>query len=639
MIFMNADANYFDWNNLTELADLDGHIDFAEKLIRKYDWPVDVKLDFIARLDEIRRKQQDTNLNLSVIGEFSSGKSTFINALLRMDLLAAGVLQGTTVASTVIEYGTEYQFELQHQNGAKQTNCFRRFEDLKEQLNAIVSENDEAESLSSVTVQLPSSALSAGRFRIIDTPGLDATIQWHEAVTVRTLRETSDLSIILVDALRPLPDSLCEFVLEHLEPVLEQCVFVVTKIDLIPPRERNMLLRYVEKAAKNRFGIPSPLVLPYASLEVINTFAPELYEGSKYQEDVSVSFASEARILQHMALQRATAQAKKLISLIDRIYESISNQMKQMTSSYEKRLKLLQRTRQADLSEFISEQKSSCSNTYADAVQSVRKKLFLDIERISKQARETVLENVDKQPTTDSLDSYVQNQFHTDCKTQADQMCARISKQLKDQGEVAMVFNRVLTEYEAAFRKQFRQLDCLVPEKKWDVIVAPQIPTLNTSKISLASEYTQQTVKKENNRMLGGAAAGAAAGSIIPGLGTLAGAAVGFFLGAMFGPDLSEMKRQTKEKLAAPAKQYFDKAADALKAQVDKYIHQTGERINVEIDRYLTAYQKTVDQWIAEEKAKRKELETQVQDIREDMHQIDIRRQGLDSVRRQMATQ
>ena len=64
-----------------EVLAIDEHIGFASELISRNKWYGKQKVRMQERLDAIKRKQADKCLNISVIGEFSSGKSSFINAL------------------------------------------------------------------------------------------------------------------------------------------------------------------------------------------------------------------------------------------------------------------------------------------------------------------------------------------------------------------------------------------------------------------------------------------------------------------------------------------------------------------------------------------------------------------------------
>lgn len=92
------------YEQISEYVDISSHIQFAESLIDRYEWDKETKKRLVSQLQLIHNKEKDKCLNLSVIGEFSTGKSTFINALLGEELLIYSVIQGTTVVNTVIEY-------------------------------------------------------------------------------------------------------------------------------------------------------------------------------------------------------------------------------------------------------------------------------------------------------------------------------------------------------------------------------------------------------------------------------------------------------------------------------------------------------------------------------------------------------
>ena len=56
-------------------------------------------------IDNLQEKAEDKSLYLAVVGEFSSGKSTFINALLGRRILKEAVMP-TTACATYIAKGT-----------------------------------------------------------------------------------------------------------------------------------------------------------------------------------------------------------------------------------------------------------------------------------------------------------------------------------------------------------------------------------------------------------------------------------------------------------------------------------------------------------------------------------------------------
>lgn len=637
----DRDASYFTWDNLAELAGLDSHLSFAGELIKKYQWPPEIKKDLTGRLDAIQKKQQDKKLNLSVIGEFSSGKSTFINALLRMDLLAANVLQGTTVASTVLEYGSEYTITTSSPDMPEKTKRYFLRWSFRKALNRLAANNDGAKELGDVRVTLPAASLEEGGFRIIDTPGLNATIQWHEDVTTRAVRDVSDLSIILVDALRPLPEDMCMFIEDHLMPVLDQCVFVVTKIDMLPPEERKRMLKYIQRTVRVKFGIDDPLVLPYASVDVLNSFIPGTCEPGKYPTDAGISLESEARILEHMARQRTIAQSRKLISLIELIYQFIQTQMTELDETYKARLAVLYETKRADLDGFISRKKEECARAFDSSADGYRAQILEASDGYVKTARDMILELIKSQTGSAELKRYMNKKMKEDCMAQAVRLCWKIKETALEGDRFAALAEQILQDFQEEFQEEFRNLKCLKKMMNIRTIEAPEIVQPQVRAIDEAGSYMKDMVKKESQWVGGGAAAGAAIGTALaPGIGTAIGAAIGFFAGRLgadnAGITLEEMKEASAAKVSFPVQSYFEDVKMQTNESVDKYCEAVKEQIFIELDRYLVAYQKTVEWWIRLENAKIAAMENKVRQIREDMDQIDFRRQTLESIRRQI---
>lgn len=82
----------------------DDHIQFAENVIARSQLPRSQRGELHQLIQRIQQRQNDPNLYLAVIGEFSSGKSTFVNALIRDNLLKTSALV-TTAAATRLIYG------------------------------------------------------------------------------------------------------------------------------------------------------------------------------------------------------------------------------------------------------------------------------------------------------------------------------------------------------------------------------------------------------------------------------------------------------------------------------------------------------------------------------------------------------
>jgi len=141
-------------------------------------------------------QQLDEFFLIVVVGEFNSGKSAAINALLGQRLLEEGVTP-TTSQITILRYGEKQQ-------------------------RTVVSERQ-------ILLTFPVEFLS--ELSIVDTPGTNAVIREHETITSRFIPR-SDLVLFITSADRPFTESERVF-LEHIQEWGKKVVFVVNKIDIL----------------------------------------------------------------------------------------------------------------------------------------------------------------------------------------------------------------------------------------------------------------------------------------------------------------------------------------------------------------------------------------------------------------------
>ena len=134
--------------------------------------------------DESRRlwqisEESDQPLMVLVMGEFSTGKSTFINTLLGADVLTTAQIPTTAVIS-LLSYGETPAVKLHHQDGSVTDYDFTR-------LGEITAEGDAdkqalRDKLDYVEIRYPNEMLK--KIHIVDTPGLNAHREKHTEKTV-----------------------------------------------------------------------------------------------------------------------------------------------------------------------------------------------------------------------------------------------------------------------------------------------------------------------------------------------------------------------------------------------------------------------------------------------------------------------
>ena len=591
--------NYFSWDNLSEMADIQSHITYATKVLNKYNWDDSVKRSLKKQLDTIVAKQNDKVLNISVIGEFSTGKSSFINALVGYELLAVNVLQGTTVAITIIEYGTSYSLSLVDKNGNPTTTEYKNINYLSSALQHYTTDPSYADTISYVRVTLPSDILKNG-FRIIDTPGTNSLEQWHEEITRRAINDISDMSIILVDASRPMPETLTGFIDKTLGNSVKDCLFVANKIDIIRPRERSGMVKFIQKKIDIAFDIEEAEVLPFASVALTNLFSKDVVQVDN--ESKQMTLDSLQSIFSFTAQKRIKAQARKLLLLIDNMYDSLTANINHVSQQHQNELKNLEQSKQTDFRPFIAQQIALRQQHFIASAQEKRRTADIETDKLVNTAISNIYSKIDShtQAALDSLAKYIkEGELTTDIKAEGAQMAALIEKKFN---QLKPLFKRQLTEFQTDFEQEFTRLKVLpikfnVTPKEVNVA-----HSTHSANIGPVASLISDELSKENWAFGGGAAAGAAIGAMVGGpIGALFGGAIGFVAGAGAAPNANEVKQKVKSKLSIPLRSYFRSICNDCMSNYSIYTNDVTRSIEVEINRYYTTYnseiQRRIDQW------------------------------------------
>ena len=168
--------------------------------------------------------------SLVFIGEFSTGKSSVINALLGQDVLPKGITP-TTDEITVIKYGDRREESVE--NGCR-------------------------------VISVPQDRLK-GLF-IVDTPGTNVTIAQHERLTQEYIPK-ADIVFFTIGAERAVTGSEAKLIKFIKESWLKNIVFLLNKIDIAADdRELESLIRHTQGELERSFGIKPHLIPVSAKL-------------------------------------------------------------------------------------------------------------------------------------------------------------------------------------------------------------------------------------------------------------------------------------------------------------------------------------------------------------------------------------
>lgn len=229
--------------------------------------------DLVAPLQSAAVRAGRTQVPIVVVGEYSSGKSALLNALLEQtnELLPTDSAVATRVLTSVRAGAVESIVVALAADGDKPA---EQREITRDELASFLNQADvaggqgaaEAARLQSVSIGLPSRKLEDGVV-LIDTPGIGGVHRSHRALTLAVLPE-ADVVVYVTSAIRPPLPLEVAFIAETARTVgavgsPERLLFAVTKADLTP--DRAQAVATVEALLPNVPGLSSHGVYPVSS--------------------------------------------------------------------------------------------------------------------------------------------------------------------------------------------------------------------------------------------------------------------------------------------------------------------------------------------------------------------------------------
>lgn len=193
-------------------------------------------------------QQLDELFLLVVVGEFNAGKSAFINALLGQTLLKEGVTP-TTSQVNVLKYGET---------------SLRQAQDAHLQV-----------------INEPLDLLR--RLHIVDTPGTNAVIREHQAITEEFVPR-SDLVLFITSADRPFTESERSF-LGQIKEWGKKVVLIINKVDIFENEsELAQVVDFVRQNATVLLGV-TPEIFPVSARQALRAKQgqPQLWNSSGFE--------------------------------------------------------------------------------------------------------------------------------------------------------------------------------------------------------------------------------------------------------------------------------------------------------------------------------------------------------------------
>ena len=645
--------------DLIEAGDLQGHVEFIRELATAHSWSKPTQKRIRDELKRLEHRRNDPNLYMGVVGEFSSGKSTFINALLRDDLLKTDVLQATTAAVTLLRHGPGLDVEVTRKDGSHRrlarsrsfwpwlkdvyngSKIRKRDARIRDFIHKATAVESIAETLEEVTVFHPSS-LVAKQVVIVDTPGANAENQRHVEVAQWALAERCDAAIILVPADQPLSSSLVEFIQESLADVLHRCVFVVTKLDTIRRvKDREVLLRNIRKRIEQALGAKKPRVVGIAARVIVDQIAGEADGLTAANRERFVKQFGEFEELMYAELerQRELIQAERLLSLASKLMTWLPAELSKQQEVHRGQHSALEKNRIPDLDSFIEESQDQYIRQYRLEVASYRGQLLRGCGEMKKATLARIRKKLDRVDETAEFDGFVKRHVDTALTDALIGVDTEYAEAIDGIGERAQV---QLDEFETVFEEKYQTLSRLAQDLELyygaESIELDVGSGLDARALRVVNAQIDDGDAVMGWSAGGGAAVGAAIGTVaLPGVGSLlgglAGAGIGAFAGAFFGPSIEKLRVDYWNTLAPKVGAYLDQLTSRAVEEFEKSFQGTEEELELAMSAYSDQYGDLVKKMFAADEAEARRLEEMREQIDLDSDELVFRKAALDQWR------
>ncbi len=309
---------------------------------------------FAERIESLKSALGREKINILIVGEFSRGKSTFINALLGKPYLPANV-NPTTATINVISFSETPGLVIEYSDGSTEVKELPE-EGINKFLDDFVSvKNKSADKIKLIHLNLP----EIERFRnirLVDTPGVNDLDESRTEITIDYLSQ-ADACIVLLDSQQPLSNSEKIFIESQIfRKDIKKLFYVINKIDQISKTTNDIedqitrIESYVREKLVSELELPDePKIYSVSSLEALKakfkSYTSPWRERFSIFENELINFASTTGTHERLELHYA-----RVLSIIDagRDYLSSKIALLQMDQS-EIEMSILESKKEQDL--------------------------------------------------------------------------------------------------------------------------------------------------------------------------------------------------------------------------------------------------------------------------------------------------
>lgn len=588
----------------------------------------EVLTDITGRLGHVRDKMRDPKLYLALVGEFSSGKSTFINALIGFRLLKEAVMP-TTACATYIQGGGKlltinvsffngrhfiatsdsWQVLAQYVSRAFGLLCAS----IGEVIEALTSDQMVACKVKSLHLTIPTAKIP-GHIVLIDTPGFNPgadAVRNHYEITRHVVEHVADAALILTPQEQAMSASLSRFLNETLRRCLHRCLFVVTKMDNLPAEERQCVVNYALQRIKLDLNVSSPRLYAESAITMLPVRQIPIGREDDWKRFQREFKRFETEIWNNLQVRKDIVLAEHINTLVGEVTALCMQGIAEKQKAAKADRAFLETHRVSNIRTVCGEMVARSSRAIDTALSS----LSVSFREVEAKCKRRAAEVIDKDAM--SMDEFKNKKIPAIRRIVEDEtriVLADFDRRLN--WETQRCVANEIKRMQKVFASHYDSFPALRPSEP-----TPQtdLVRFNTPdmKFDFALSKVEKLDSKENNIIGGGAVGGAGLGFLVGGpLGAAVGAFIGGIVGAAAGDKSDQMRASVKPLVDNEISWFYA----SLRMKVDDEIGNLKQRyaklIHDFADEHVRQYGRAVDKLVRQHQAETNKLDAQIKSLR-----------------------
>ena len=614
------------------------------------------KTMYLEKLQTLIDKSKSDNINVAIVGEFNTGKSTFINALLRQRLLKEAGRPTTASATYISRAHSKSLFDILLGNKNRMSilfddgHCFdltekdtiecsqylkaqygmesHCFEDI---VHLATAEQRVATHVTDLRLSLKTTGIPQ-HVTIIDTPGFnpgDQSLKNHLKITEHVVADVADMAIILIPATQPLSRTLINFLDANIRRYIHRCVFIITKVDLLPESEVEIVFNYV-KGQLEQLRIDSPRIYGISAVTVLPVKAIPDFMADKWPLFQNDFYQMETELWKELETYKKTTIYEHVYHLLCNLSEEVKNTLDAYNIQLSQTLRILEENT-------IERIEKLTNNAYHQSCVSLdyfytgMNYASYPYAKTAKDCCYPIIRAGGKLKKYKTIEAPQINGIIQDLANQyATSVQLGINNSMK-------IVNDSIQQFRNEFHSHYKDMPSLEPNMDF----LPHTTTSEMKAVDLTtSEFLGNEAINKAGRSVGLAAIGIGIGTLLfPGVGTVIGGALGMIVGWLgFGPTEQEIQDKVIAEVNDAIDSYFANTEQAMKNYAELIKKGQEEKLLSYCNKHIQLYGKRVEKLIKQQNAQKELMENNIhttnnyklqisqlqKDIRKEMQQLSL---------------